>query len=488
MQEQRRPHSPPQFPERSVFDGLARRQVGRPDLVAHSLAVLTPSLSALGTGLALPSIVGPGFWISTLLGFGLAWTLALVFDQFASRFNAAGSLYTYVAKGLGASVALVVGVAMVLGYGVLIGFGLTGGARRLEGAWSAAGGNAPGDQAGWVLVLLCATACVLVMRRGVHWSTRAALVTESVSVALLCTILSVWLVRYGLPDHGIFSLEGASAGRVLAGAALIATLTVAFESCASLGLEADRPLHAVPTSMRTSLLVTGSLFFAANLVGTVRPAGSPLWSRRWFGVGQDVSRPDALALLILAASMLALALCAWTALSRLLFSFAREGIVSAALGRTNAAGVPTVATWCVVPVALAVPLGSWLVGGSATAVSGHLLHASTIIMCIAYACVAAALVPFLWSLDELRPRTAVLAGAALLGVGGVVVDRVVRETHDGSFLALGLLVGVIGTGLAWRAVLGAVQPRLVHQVGAHDEPLAAELLVASGPEDSRGPS
>lgn len=456
--------------------------MGRVDLVAHSVAVLTPSLSALGTGLVLPSIVGPGFWISTLLGFGLAWLLALVLDQFASRFNAAGSLYTYVAKGLGLSVALVVGVAMVLGYGVLIGFGLTSSARRLEGAWTAAGGGEVGDQTGWLMVLLCATACLMLMRRGVHWSTRAALVTESVSVILLGTIFSVWLIRYGLPDLGVFSLDGASVHRVLAGAALIATLTVAFESCASLGLEADRPLHAVPSSMRSSLLVTGSLFFAANLVGTLRPTdGSPL-SWRWFGQG-EVSRWDAVALLVLAAAMLALALCAWTALSRLLFSFAREGIVWRALGRTNAAGVPMIATWTVVPVALVVPLSSWLAGGSATATSWHLLHAATVIMCLAYACTAIALVPFVRSLDELRPGTTVLAGATLLGVSGVVADRVLREAHDGSFLAVALLVAVVGAGLVWRLVL----PRHVRQVGAHDEPRASDVLVVAGPEDSRDP-
>ncbi len=128
----------PHFRERSVFDGLARRQVGQVDLIAHSVAVLTPSLSALGTGLALPAMVGPGFWLSALLGFGLAGALALVFDQFASRFNAAGSLYTYVAEGLGATVALIVGVAH--GAGVRRAHGL-----RPDRGRAPAGGRLGGD-------------------------------------------------------------------------------------------------------------------------------------------------------------------------------------------------------------------------------------------------------------------------------------------------------------------------------------------------------
>lgn len=459
-----------------MFDGLARREVGQTDLVAHSVAVLTPSLSALGTGLALPSIVGPGFWISAILGFGLAWLLAMVFEQFASRFTAAGSLYTYVAKGLGPSIALVVGVAMVLGYGVLIGFGLTGGARRLEGAWSAAGGGEVGDQAGWVLVLLCAAACGIVMRRGIHWSTRAALAIEAVSIVLLGVVLCVWSVRYGMPGLDAFSLSGASIERIVGGAALIATLTVAFESCASLGLEADRPFRDVPASMRGSLLVAGGLFFPATLVGTVRPVDAPLWSGRWFAPGQDVSRLDAIALTILAFSLLALAFCAWTALSRLLFSFAREGIIWAGLGRTNGIGVPVGAMWCVLPLALVVPLGSWVSGGSAVSVSAHLLHAATVIMCIAYGCAALALVPFLRSLDELRPSTVVLAVLAVVGVGVVVLDRVLDEAQDGDYLALTLLGTVVVLGLAWRAVLGRT-PRRLGRVGAHEEPLSSDVLI-----------
>lgn len=470
----------PQFRRRSVFEGLARRQVGRSDLVAHSVAVLTPSLSALGTGLALPSVVGPGFWVSTLLGFALAWALALVFDQFASRFSAAGSVYTYVAKGLGATVALVVGVALVLGYAVLVGFGLTGSVRRFEGAWLAVGGTTD-DQVGWLLVLACAGVCVLVMCRGIQWSTRAALVAETVSVLLLVTIFAVWLVRHGLPDAQVLSLSGASAERILLGAGMIAMLTVAFESCASLGLEAQRPLAAVPAAMRTSLLVTGGLFLAANFVGTLGSTEGVVWNRRWFDTDGGVSWLDAAALVILGFSLLALALCAWTALSRLLFSFAREGIAWARLGRTNRAGVPVVAMWCVAPLALVLPSLSVLGGGSATSWSGHLLQSSTTIMCVAYACAAAALVPFLRRLDELRVGPVVLAVVATSGVTAIAVQRVVHELDRGSWWAAGLLLGVIVLGLSWRLLLGAAAPGHLMRVGAHEEGLRDEVLVSAGP-------
>ena len=464
------------FRERPVFDGLARRQVGHRDLVAHSLAVLTPSLSALGTGMVLPTVVGPGFWLSTLLGFGLAFVLALVFDEFASRCNAPGSLYAYAAKGLGASVALVVGVSLALGYAVLAGFGLSGGARRIEAAWTATGADATPDPIGWALVLTLTLVCGWMIHRGIARSSRAVLVIEAVSLAVLALIGAVWLGRYGLPGLDVFSLAGADPGRIFAGAALIATLTVAFESCAALGLEAGRPLRTVPAAMRTSLLVCGGAFLAANLIGTVHSGRDSASDWRWFNIGDEASRPDAAVLVVLALSMVALALSASTALSRLLFSFAREGIVWSGLGRTNAQGVPVVATWCALALALAGPLVASVASRSVALVPGQLLPATTLIMCVSYGCVAAALIPFLISLDELRLRSTVLATTALAGVGAVTWHRVTDPESGVSYLALALLGGVVGLGAAWRAALARRAPQRRRPLGAHEEPLAGEVV------------
>ncbi|MQW74846.1 amino acid permease [Nocardioides sp. dk4132] len=467
------------FRERPVFGGLASRQVGHRDLVAHSVAVLTPSLSALGTGMVLPTVVGPGFWISTLLGFGLAFVLALVFDEFASRFNAPGSLYAYAAKGLGASVALVVGVSLVLGYAALAGFGLTGAARRIQAAWTATGGDTPPDLVGWTLVLALTLVCGWMIHRGISRSSRAVLVIEAMSLAMLALIGVVWLRRYGVPGFDVLSLDGADPGRIFAGAALIATLTVAFESCAALGLETGRPLRTVPAAMRTSLLVCGGAFLAANLIGTVHSGRDSSSDWRWFNIGDEVSRPDAAVLVVLALSMIALALSASTALSRLLFSFAREGIVWPGLGRTNPQGVPVAATWSALALALAGPLAASAAARSVALAPGELLQATTLIMCVSYGCAAAALIPFLISLDELRPRSAVLALTGLGGVGAVTWHWVTRPEPGVSHLALALLGGVVALGLAWRLALARRAPHRSRRLGAHQEALAGDVALAA---------
>lgn len=457
---QHREH-PPAPAATALFDGIGHRQIGRPDLVAHSVAILTPSLTALGSGLLLPRMVGPGFWISTLVGFGLAWLIVMVFDEFASRFSSAGSAYTYVAKGLGTTVALVVAVALVVGYAALMAFGFNAATNRAVLSWEAVGGGSPGAPAWAALVLLGAGACYVVIRQGIAFSTRTTMTIEILTVGLLLVVLGHFVSRHGLPRPEVLSLEGASPARIVAGIALIAMLTVAVESCATLGLEAERPMRAVPGAMRITLLITGGLFLAANLVATTLPdTDRSRW--RWFDQSSATSPLDALVLLVLAVSMLAMALCAWTALSRLAFAFAREGMVPGVLGRTDDRGVPHVATWAVAPLGLIVPLATALLP-DASSLTRDLLQSATVVMCLTYGFVAVALVPFLRSIDELRPRTVVLSMGTLGGVGLVATESIRQALDDGSTLCLVLMAGAVALGVLWRL---ALRSRVIHP-GAH---------------------
>lgn len=456
----------------SLFDGIGRRQVGRSDLVAHSVAMLTPSLTALGSGLLLPRMVGPGFWISTLAGFGLAWLIVMVFDEFASRFSSAGSAYTYVAKGLGTTVGLIVGVALVVGYAALMAFGFNAATNRTVLAWEAVGGGGTGA-VGWAtLVLLGGAGCYAVIRRGISFSTRTTLTIEVAAVVTLLVVLGYFVAVNGVPPLSVLSLDGASPGRIVAGVALIAMLTVAVESCATLGLEAQRPMGTVPGAMRITLLITGGLFLTANLVATtLPPAERSRW--RWFDQSSATSLPDALVLLVLAVSMLAMALCAWTALSRLAFSFAREGLLPAALGQTDRRGVPIVAAWAVAPLGLVVPLATALLSDPSS-LTRDLLQSATVVMCLTYGFVAVAMVPFLRGIDELRPATIVLAVVTVAGVTLVAAESIREALVAGSALSLVLMAGAVVVGLLWRVALGSRETRS----GAHDTPPAGIQLIS----------
>lgn len=482
-----RPSAPrrrPALRDRSVFDGLYRRVVTQSDLVAHSVAVICPSASALSTAFLLPRVVGPGAWLSVVLGIGLSYLLTLAFAEFGSRFVAPGSLYTYAAKGLGPAAALVVGVSLLLGYAALVGYGLTDSGRQTGRAYEAVRGSvAPG----WlqvVVVLAGAATCVAVMRRGIRYSTRFAFAAEAVALSLLVLILVVTALRHGLPDLALLSLEGSSLHDVLTGTVMVMTVTLGFESSAALGVEARQPFRAVPRSMRLAVLVTGVLMLAGVLVAL----GIPERGRgggRWFHPGAEVSYLDAFALLVIAASYLALALCVWTVLTRLVFAFSREGLLPRRLGRTDArTGNPHVAVAATAPVVL-LPTAYSLVRGEQPGWASHeLLVYATVILLVAYLLVALAVLPFLSRLGELTGRAVAVAVAAASGtavVGGIEVHN---DLTDGQQDAVYALLAVAVVGVAWRVALVA-RPAVVDNVGRHEETLRGDVLLP-GPYDGGG--
>ncbi|MET0469150.1 MAG: APC family permease [Aeromicrobium sp.] len=471
------------FRERSVFDGVARREVGGVDLLAHSVAVLVPSLTALGSGLALPTLVGPGFWISTLLGFGLVGLLVMTFNQFASRFKSAGTLYTFVAKGFGPLPALMVGGALVIGYSAIIGFGLSDASSRFDAAVDASG--FPLDSGAWrvgLLFLACVLMCLYAIGRGIHWTTRAALLAEAVGLGVLVIVFWAWTARYGLPTWDALSLDGASPTRILLGAATIVTLTLAFESSASLGLETKQPMRDVPFALRTSLLLAAGLFVLANFVATTRPPDAPsIWSWRWFAPGADRSIADALVLVVLAWSLVALAMCVWCALARLLFSLAREGVLPGVLGRVDGRGIPMTAVLAVTPLALAVPTAAIVTGADIDAFSWELKQSAAVVICAAYALAALALPRFLWSIDELSWAPVAAALAAGTGATAVAVTQLVTELRAGTWLALGLLAVSALSGLLMRWWVSTSTTLGDRYIGMHDEAVASAVVLPPEP-------
>jgi amino acid transporter len=461
--------------ERSEFDGLDRRVVTRGDLVAHSVAVVCPSASALSTAFMLPHLVGPGAWLSVVVGVGLSWLLAVSFGEFGSRFTAPGSLYTYTAKGLGATAALVVGCALLFGYGALVSYGLTDSSKQVGRSLEALTGRPHPVALGFAAVLAGTLVCVLVMRRGIRWSTRFAFATEAVALSLLVLILVMTALRSGL-SASVLSLEGASPSRVLVGAAVIMTITVGFESAAALGVEGRRPFHSIPWSMRTSVLITGVLVLAGVLVGSA--ATGDRQRGRWFAPGADVSVLDAGALLVVAASYLACGLCAWTALTRLLFAFGREGLLPAFLGRTDPRSLnPANAVAVTLPVVLLPTLVSLVAGQSPGWASYQLLISATVILFVAYGLTALSVVPFLHRLGELSPGRATIALGATVGVAVLAWIDLDADLGDGELDMLLTLVGVVLVGLAWRVLLGVRRPATVARIGTHEAPLVSEVLV-----------
>lgn len=289
-----------------MFHGLDRRAVTGTDLIAHAVAVVCPPASTLGVAFGLPFLVGPGAWLSVVIGIGISLLLARTFSEFASRLIAPGSLHTYAGKGFGPAAATVVGVALVLGYLTLSVSSLMISSRRTSRGIETVTGQAPPTELFWLVFAAGAAACLAILYAGVRWSTRVTLATEGAVLSLLLVILVVLTIRHGLPSPQVLSLEGASWGRVMTGAASVMTITIGFESAAALAVEAERPYRTVPRSRHLSVALTGVLFLLGVLVASATD-GSEHAERRWFSPGAPHSVLDGGALIMLASAELACA-------------------------------------------------------------------------------------------------------------------------------------------------------------------------------------
>lgn len=477
------PPSVPDVRAKSDLAGLARRSVRSQDLVAHSVAVIAPSASALSVPFVLMHVVGPGAWLSALLGFGLALLLAAVFSQFATRIAASGSMYTWVTRSLGPFAGLTVGTSMLLGYAILVAFGVSQVIRRSSGAVASAsnGSLEPSGSVQWLIGLVAVAACLAISIRGVRLSSRIAYVVEIALVVCLLALVCLALGRDGIPDLSVFSLSGADPTRVLLGATIVMGITVGFESSAALSGEAERPFLNVPRAMVWSVLVGAGLYFLVLLTSTgMSQPGEPGQrgpAARWFADSVDVHVADAILGSLLAVSFFALTLCAWNALARVVFSLAREGLLPAALGCTHRRwGSPVGALILIVPFAIGPMSVAILRGEEVGSLTRTLLQAAVLVLVIAYSLVALALPVFLRLLDE---WTLAPVGVALTTAGATVCFAAVDTVEDaraGDFLSLALVAGSLGLAVGWFLWLRIFRPQVLRRMGIHDETIASDLL------------
>ena len=110
----------------SPVAGLDRRSVGFVDVLAQSVSAVAPSAAST----TVPVMVAATAGSTTVWAIGAAMLLCMIVastvNQFARRISSTGSLYTFVAKGLGPAAGSVTGVAMLVGYGFIAMFSLTG--------------------------------------------------------------------------------------------------------------------------------------------------------------------------------------------------------------------------------------------------------------------------------------------------------------------------------------------------------------------------
>src|SRR5919199_593508 len=178
--------------------GLRRNAVGLPGLIAQSLGVTAPEISAVVIAAVAATRVGSwapsAFWVA---GIG-AIALALIYGRFARYVPSAGGTYAIIRAGLGRDVGFFAGWTL-LAVGVIFVPGLLiAAAFLLQNFFSlVAGGHPFLYSAWWGWALLLAGVLVVISWLGIQISARVLLTLTAIGVTLLLILDLIILAKGG---------------------------------------------------------------------------------------------------------------------------------------------------------------------------------------------------------------------------------------------------------------------------------------------------
>ena len=257
-----------------------RPDVGRrPTLRADSIHFLGTAASAVGiqaptAGVTfLPAlmagIVGGAGPLAFLLALVAMLFVAFAFSTFASEFAAAGSVFAFNGRAIGArygfvSAWLLLGV--YLAYSASI---YASNANFTESLAHDAGVSVPW----WVFAVAFWGVAVVLAYLRISVSTMLIFALEGVSILLVAIVAIAVVTAGGAGGHAI-SASPFSAGSVplaTIGLGIVFAFTgfSGFEVAATLGEEARRPRRVIPASMFAALLVSGGVYVAMSWVETI---------------------------------------------------------------------------------------------------------------------------------------------------------------------------------------------------------------------------
>lgn len=321
--------------------GLRRGVMSGPELGAQAIASIAPSAVIAFTAAAIFLGAGNGTMLSFFLATIVILCVGYIVSVFAKRHASAGSLYTYVSKGLGPTGAYIAGVALLIGsWGIAA--GSLGGAVSYTATFFKLIGL-PLEGLVWsiILAIVLGGLATLFTIRGIRLSARVSLVLELVSVAIISILLVSALIWAGPDawDPAQFSLEGVPFQGVAAGMVLGILGFVGFSSADALGREARNPYTAIPRAIMWSAVAVGVLYvFSAytqivilgDELGTV---ASPLEAMST-KVGMPIWFTPIL-ILGVGASFFAVVVAPLNVVGRIMYVMGKEGVIPERFGRTH---------------------------------------------------------------------------------------------------------------------------------------------------------
>ncbi|SFK98619.1 APC family permease [Geodermatophilus ruber] len=469
--------APEADPETTRSDtGLAHESMSQAEVMAQSVAGIAPS-AVMATGPALIVLyAGQGAWLSYLAATVVVVLVGLCVAQFGRRFASSGSLYSYVARGLGPTGAFAAGWGLVIGYTCIAMVGVVGTGVYLGNFLDTIGLPATSTAGVIVLFIVAVVGAAAFAIAGIKISTRLGLVLEVVSVTAVLVVLVVALANNGITSGSSqFQLDGLTFDGVTFGIVLAVLGFVGFESAASLGAEARNPHRTIPRAVIGSAVLVGVLYVFATYASVVGFGGPETLGESAAPIS-DLADSNGLGGvrwivdLGVTASFFAVIIASINAASRVLYTMGEEDVLPAALGRAHRRyKTPHVAIALIAPVVGLVPVLMVATGTTPFNVYAYTGTLGTFGYMLAYLLMAAALPFFLHRRGEGNAGSTVLAVVVVAALLYVFYKNVVPVPPAPFNLLPWIFLGALVVGLAWYFTVRLRRPEVVGEIGTVEE-------------------
>lgn len=453
------------------------------DCVAQSLAV-GPIYSAAALGGALAALaggVGPLVILLTFFGvLGVGWTITV----YARRYSGSGTVYEFIAHGMGKKLA--VWSAGAYHFAALV---LGGPATALIIGITAHGffvEHLSLDLSWWIWSLIAEALVFGVNLIGIRVSVRAQLTIIGVSLVPFVILIVAIIADGGVAGNTLSVFDPghvAEGGSIFKGLLFAILMFVGFELAAALGEETEHPRKSIPRAVISTIVIVAIFYVATQYVGAIGSGGPQelpfdfsALGTAYVGKGLGILIEVAILL-----DMLAVAIGFQAASARGLFTLARDRLLPRRLAEISSRDVPAaaltlVAAVTVIGVLLTVAVygvgpqlegtavvfpekafNAFLIGST---IGGMLISAVYLVLCLGAVPMA------------LRDRSALGMLAALVGIataGGGVAAQFIPGTAPTGDAVWGRTFGLIMVGLlaVWLLYNMWRRPDVVDAVGGH---------------------
>jgi amino acid transporter len=327
--------------------GLRRNAVGLAGLVAQSLGVTAPEISAIVIASVVASkVAGATPFAFIIAGIG-ALALALIYGRFARHVPHAGGTYAIVRAGLGRDVGFFAGWVLLAVGIVFVPALLIASAFLLQNFFSLVLPHATFLSSNWIFWAALLGAVILALSYlGIRISARLLLALTAVGVLLL-VIFDVWILAKG-GAHGLawksLTPNHSNLGQLALAVGIAMTGFSGFETAVFLAEEAHTPRRLVPKAVVGAMLLAAAFFIFTTFsvvsgyglagVGTHWPtdSGGAVVSLSAQFISLTFGK---ILLLLLAISAFASALGTANFTTRIAFSWGHDGYLPRQFGRTH---------------------------------------------------------------------------------------------------------------------------------------------------------